>query len=223
MEPISAIEAAKAALRIYKSLGGWLEKRRKDRLAHWFWQVCTHPCWNAPPEIVQEEIRKALDDDANEDRRELIWSTAKELVDCVSDAALPAIASIAAERLQRALPIDHFYRGAVRLLADLSSQEVVHMRELLTLLFDCSQKGTLRVVFMPPDRLIVREGAGEKSGPTLHDSALPFSAVRLVALLKDHHLGYELVGVYGAAVVVDIESQAVGELLRHLGPVSPQT
>lgn len=221
MDIIATAKAAHLGLKGIDALTRWLDERRKRRLREWQQAIFRHPCWGAEPDVVQEEIRRAIEDDADESRRELIWATAKELVDSVSDAALPAIASLTAERLQGRRPMDASYRGAVRLLADLSSEEVTNLSDLLTRVarLDLPDGTAFRIVLSPPNKLTVRGSVeGEDSLHELLCVALPYNPIRLVTLLKDNHLGYELIGVWGAAVVVDIERHIVAELLHHLVP-----
>jgi len=214
MDLVAAIKAGQLAIKLRDGLGEWLEQRRRRRLEEWLQCVLTHPCWDAAPEIVQDEVRRALDEDKDEVRRELIWATAKELVDCVSDAALPVIASLTAETLHGRRRMDTFYRGAVRLLADLSSEEVA---DLSMLLGDIQRetsaypsKTSVRLAFLQTGELIIDLGG------TSGRSHPKYDPTRLITLLKDRHLGYDITGTVGPSVSVDVTLDTVRPLLRHV-------
>lgn len=220
MDPISITKAGTTVVRLYKSVGGWLERRRRQRLEKWFALVCTAPFWGASPEIVQEEIRRALEEDEDESRREAMWLAVKQLVDCVSDESLVPIASLTAERLQAKLPIDVFYRGAIRLLADLSGGELEQLRTILSIAerANPAHEGPIRLVAAPPKFFRVDDIIGEEESTHGEETSLTFNPVRLVTLLRDSHLGYELSRMLGTAVAVDIDRETIRMLGRHVAP-----
>lgn len=231
MDAQTVLEVGKDALELYGNareayelVKGWLDGRRQRRLEEWHRRVLTHPCWALPPADVQEEIRRALEDDRDESRRELIWATVKELVDSVSDAAIPPIASLTAETLHGQRPMDALYRGAVRLLAELSTSELNDLRVLLRVaLAGTSMLGSdadVRLNFFPDKAtLSIRQTIGEDADENekeIHNDKLSFDATRLMRLLRENDLGWQTVWVFGSAAIVQTRVSTLRWLARHV-------
>lgn len=186
---------------------------REERIARWWKRVVEDPSWDTPQE-VQGRIEAALSE--SDDAREAVWTAAKELIDAITLEAVEVIGSITAEYLREQRAVDIFFRGAVRMLADLSSAELRELRVLA------------RVINQVPDDPILAVEKGGRltlrkvSSPNaIHQGTEIGEVRRLFRLIKANDLGAEppggQAGVPSGPNVIVPDKSYFGQLGRHLG------
>lgn len=204
-----------AAVVAFGVLEDHVKQWREERVARWWKRLTEDPSWETPQE-AQGIIEAALQESA--DARETVWTAAKELIDAVDLEAVEVIGSITAEYLRDKRQVDVFFRGSVRMLADLSSVELRALRVLVT-----------AVDQVPDDPILVIEKEGrlnirKVSSPNPVSQGIEIGDVRrLFRMVKANDLGDEPQGgkydsPTGPTVLVPNKAH-FHQLSRHLGSV----
>lgn len=121
---IPGVKAMNVVVKLYREQQ---EKRRQQ----WWDELCGAPCWDLPPDEVQKAILEKLGGKDGDKYHEIFAATFRELQNMLCDAAIVPLASLVAERLQKRLPLDARFRGMIRVLSDLSSEEIATLGRLL--------------------------------------------------------------------------------------------
>ena len=155
--------------------------------------------------------------------RETVLESVRRLLEAVADDVAPALGSLAAEYLREKKEPDPFFRGAARLLADLSTQEYQELGTLLGSI--CGSAGDCLAIERKPtiegSVLEIRPLAvGDSVAQGAHQSECPQSFIRLCRQLKIHELAEDVptggfVGKGGPNVML-ISRTTVDRLRLHV-------
>jgi len=187
-----ALASGDPASSITASIGLVLElmKAERDaRLGRWWRRIIADPGWEAPQE-VQGIIEQRLKDDPT--ARDTVWQAAKRVVEMPNDESIEVIGSITAEYLRDKKEVDAFFRGSVRLLADLTPGEFGDLKRIASMLVNYltdavhfyADKNNSVFVSRYGKRLgTTQESPHERLGTT---QTLDSDMVRMIRLLKEH-------------------------------------
>ena len=117
-----------AALKTVGVLENFVLRQEATRVARWWKGLIENEDWEEPQEvqgIIEAKIRESSK------AKETVYAAAREILDAVSDEAVEVIGSLTAEYIRGELGPDAFFRGAVRLLADVSSEELKMLRKMI--------------------------------------------------------------------------------------------
>lgn len=92
------------------------QKRRVDR---WWKAVCER--LGEDPEAVRNEAEARADDP---ETAKVIAQSARELLNALDDAVVPALAALTAEYIKERKPADSFFRGFSRVLSEISANQL---------------------------------------------------------------------------------------------------
>jgi hypothetical protein len=183
-----------------------------QRLARWWQRVVADPSWENP-QAVQANLKDRLKTDPK--AKDVIWQSAKYLAEAVSLDSCEPIGSITAEYLQENVEVDVFFRGAIRLLADLSTQELGNLRDLVSVIGQYPQEGLSCQYEWGHLKF---HAAGELLG-----TASPFNScpMRLFRVIKENDFGDQpgpggFVVKSGHETLIP-ESHSFSRLAKHLG------
>lgn len=208
--------AALQALALTKDFASAAMERRFGR---WFKGIAESTVW-APPREVQGLIEAKIKESS--EAKESVWSAAKAILDAISDEAAEVIGSITAEYIRDEKGPDPFFRGAVRVLADLSSADLELLRRIVALAVNKDYEGRFVGLTVSKTGL---EARGEHGGQALIDETLSGAMreiLRLFRLLNANDLGRESPSgqLYADGVATGktyMERKDLARLALHLG------
>lgn len=120
-------------------------RRLKARADNFFQSVVDS--WANDEDITTEEVAARLDarrDDPNVN--DAIWRAVRGLMDAPNEAAAIPLGVLAAEYAREKQKADVFFRGAVRLLSDLSAEETAELEALLSWVLKSTQRPKVLVL-----------------------------------------------------------------------------
>lgn len=165
-----------------------IAEERKRRTAAWFKGLVESGTWETAQEVqglIEARIR------GSKKAQETVYAAAREIIDAVSDEAVEAIGSLTAEYLKGDLGPDPFFRGAVRVLADLSGADLELFRQMLILATAEEYDGRYAHLTISQNGL---EASSEHGGQSLIDPKMKGrerEVIRVFRLLNANDLGSE--------------------------------
>lgn len=172
-----------AALQSIEAIRDFARDAEAAKLGRWFKGMATSKVWETPQE-VQGLIAAKIKE--NPKAKETIWAAAKAILETISDEAAEVIGSLTAEYVRDGKGPDPFFRGAVRVLADLSTEEL----EVLQLILRSALPQYTSFALNNDNTL---EFYSERSFERIHVDARAFAPEvrRIVRLLKGNDLGQD--------------------------------
>jgi hypothetical protein len=89
-----------------------------------------------------------------------VWSAVRAVLEVLDDSVVPTLGALAAEYREQKKPADSFFRGVAGILAGLSADEFVALKELVAACDRFEKDGDPRIVHANPDtgKLMIPDG-----------------------------------------------------------------
>lgn len=205
-----------AALEAVGIAEGFAYSEAEKRFNRWWKGVVEDSGWETPQEVqglIEAKIQES------KGAKESVWAAARELLYCLSDDSAEVIGSLTAEYVRSGTSPDAFFRGAIRTLADLNSEELDLLRRMVRFGCEGPEKVTYLVV-KQEGTLVQQKGVAKvlRVSPTLGGQA---ELRRILRVLKSNDLAREgssgTSGSMSGPNVAVVELAVFQRLKHHLG------
>lgn len=126
-DPVAAAAVGAGVRGIGARVSELLQERRERKLDVWFKTILQDE--TRPPEAIAEEIRENL---RNPQTADVVARSIRAALETPDEAVVPALARLAKEYIGGSLPIDDFFRGASRMLAECDAEGLADLVTALT-------------------------------------------------------------------------------------------
>lgn len=163
------------------------------------------------PEEIQGLITAKIEE--SPEVKEVIWASARATFESISDRAAEIIGSLTAERLRGGDIPNSVFRGAIRVFAELSTEEIGVLGKIVSLGSEQSEQSEATVTLIPTDRGSISIQNSKFESGTLGERD---DVYRLCRLIRTNDLCGEVFVFNGGPSALRFDRATLELLRRHL-------